>query len=171
MSVAYRDQGTDRYKNGSLATNQAEAWVEAWLDQEGLEFYRYGLENVPTENALAVSWPSFVRHTPDFLLRGQALEVKSCGRTHLTLKHQDLEAAQAWSVHLPVRFACVQFSKNRILVADTAALLWCVEQPGTSTITLDAGKRWAKPAYSIPVELLEEQEVANVMIAARVYGK
>lgn len=166
----YRDRGTDRYKDGSLKTNQAEAWVEAWLDHAGKEWYRYGLDGVPTEKALAFSWPSFVRHTPDYLLRGQALEVKACGSTHLTLKHQDLEAAQAWDQHLPVLFACVQFKENRILIADVQALAWAAEQPGTETMTLDAGKSWAKPAYRIPVQYLEEQLVANVFKASTVYG-
>lgn len=170
--VAYSEKSAkDRYLNGSLGSNTAELKVEEFWEREfGEPLNRYGLQGVDTSRAIATTWPAFVRHTPDYLARNAAVEVKSCRSSTVILKLEDIESLDQWNYIIPVYVAIYQGQQDRVVIASLPAIKWACGQEGTEIRTLDKGTRGEKLAYYVPMRLLvEDQRVANAFSASKVH--
>ena len=78
---------------------------EANCRENGLKFYKYGIDNHPFGKELHKVY-RFVRNTPDYIVMGSFayfVEVKGC-RDIVKIKEQDLYHYKEWNNKMPLHF-------------------------------------------------------------------
>lgn len=160
--------GEDRYGAHGMAGDLAESKVAEVLKQMDRPVVPFGPRRVDTGRAQQTTWPSVVRHAPDFLGFARFIEVQGTNGDTVIVKEDKLQDLIFWNSLMPVWFGIYNMADDTVTFCDLPAMLWASSHPESEKMTLDAGTRGEKEAYQIPLRVLMEKRYHNAFEAARV---
>lgn len=170
MNQAYHERtGLERYGADSIAGDLAEEAVAKVCDEQlNRPVVRFGPARTDTGRAQQVTWHQLVRYAPDYLQFGRFIECQGTGGEYVIFKKEKVEALMTWNCFMPVWFGIYDISRDEVIFADLASVLWAVQHPDTEPMLLDKDGKFPKEAWRVPLRVLLGARYYNAFEAERV---
>lgn len=167
----YEKSAIDRIGAEAMAGDLAESKVEQVMAAMDRPVHPFGPRRVPTEHAQQMTWPSTVRHMPDYLGWGRFIEVQGSNGTVVIFKDEKLRSLEWWDAQMPVFMAIYLQAQDEVLFCDLPTVRWAIAQPESVELILDGDTRKPKQAWEVPVSVLLKRKVKDAFAASKKEAK